>query len=134
MKGISAIIATILMLLITIALAGTAYLFITGTFNRYTSVVLGVNGQLTTCASSGGAITAYVDNNGQNPTGAVSIDLTCPNGTTIVADCSIATIPAGGTNSTSCARTLCVNQGQGSYTLVAHSGGSAATGPVACNS
>jgi len=34
MKGISTVIATILMLMITIALAGTAYLYISGTFTQ----------------------------------------------------------------------------------------------------
>lgn len=36
MKGISTVIATILMLMITIALAGTAYLYISGAFTQQT--------------------------------------------------------------------------------------------------
>lgn len=36
MKGMSAVIATILMLMITIALAGTAYMYISGTFTSKT--------------------------------------------------------------------------------------------------
>jgi len=39
MKGISEIIATILMLVIVIALGGTAYLYISGTFTRETQVL-----------------------------------------------------------------------------------------------
>jgi len=134
MKGISAIIATILMLLITVALAGTAYLFITGTFNRYTSVVLSVNGQQTNCQSSGGSLNVYVDNNGQNPAGAVTIDITYPNGTTFTNVCSIASIPAGGTNNTACVRGLGGNSGTGLYLIAVHGGGSSANGPVSCNS
>ncbi len=37
MKGVSAVIATILMLMITIALAGTAYMYITGVFTGKTA-------------------------------------------------------------------------------------------------
>ncbi len=36
MKGISTVVATILMLMITIALAGTAYMYISGAFSRTT--------------------------------------------------------------------------------------------------
>lgn len=42
MKGISAIIATILLLLITISLAGTAYLFVSGTLSGRTSKNIGL--------------------------------------------------------------------------------------------
>lgn len=48
MKGISAVIATILMLLITIALAGTAYLYITNTFTP--------SNIAKSCTDSGGTI------------------------------------------------------------------------------
>lgn len=134
MKGISAIIATILMLLITVALAGTAYLFITGTLNGYTSVVLSLNGQLSNCQSNGGPLTVYVKNGGQNVAGTIQISITYPNGTAYTNVCSIAGIPAGGSNSTSCPRGLGGNSGSGSYLVTVTGGDSSANGPIFCNS
>ncbi|MBI2543134.1 MAG: hypothetical protein HYW24_03040 [Candidatus Aenigmarchaeota archaeon] len=77
MKGISTVIATILMLMITIALAGTAYLYISGTFTQQTGVVLEL--QDATCTST--QIQMQVANRGTS----TSPQLTCS-----------ATVPAGG--------------------------------------
>lgn len=72
-KGISTVIATILMLMITIGLGGTAYLFISGTFTSKTAatfeVIDEVNG-IVTIRNSGTEtitrITATLDGNSEN--------------------------------------------------------------------
>lgn len=136
MKGISAIIATILMLLITVALAGTAYLFISGTFSRFTSAVLSIDGQLTTCQSQG-PINVYVKNDGSSTVSNVVVDITYPNGVTNSSACTIFSIYAGSSNSTVCPRnvtTPSVYPTSGSFAIRVAGGGSAATGNVYCNS
>ena len=70
MKGISTVVATILMLMITIALAGTAYMYINGAFSSKTGVVLSIASA--DCSASGNTYTAtvYVRNDGTlNATG-----------------------------------------------------------------
>jgi flagellin-like protein len=62
MKGISAVIATILMLMITIALAGVAYMYISGIFTAKTGVVIEFDATATKCSST--AITVYLRNTG----------------------------------------------------------------------
>jgi flagellin-like protein len=66
MKGISAVIATILMLLITIALAGVAYMYIQNTFSDQTAVVLQFDPVATFCNSTG-YIYIAVRNGGTTP-------------------------------------------------------------------
>jgi len=61
-KGVSAVIATILMLMITIAMAGLAYGFISGAFTQKTGVVIEIDETGTSC--SGTIITVYVRNTG----------------------------------------------------------------------
>ena len=61
MKGISEIISTILMLMITLALAGSAYVFISGTFTQKTRALSLVD---TFCSSSTGTI--VIRNEGQD--------------------------------------------------------------------
>jgi flagellin-like protein len=66
MKGVSAIIATILMLMITIALAGMAYMYITGIFTSKTGIVLEIDSTATKCV--GTTISIYVRDTGTLPT------------------------------------------------------------------
>jgi len=137
MKGISTVIATILMLLITIALAGTAYLYINGIFSSRTSVVLSLDGQSTFCAGtvSGvpGNITVYVKNDGTTVAGTVNVDMTYPNGTIQPIACVIPSIYAGTSN-----YTVCMRSGPGAtgglYYFRAVGGGSVATGTTYCAS
>jgi len=128
MKGVSAVIATILMLMITIALAGTAYLYITGIFGAKTAVVLSIDGQSTTCNVT--YINAVVKNDGTGVASNVLIDLTTPGGAVTTAACSITTINAGSSSSTLCGKSA----GAGSYTLRAYTTGSSTTGSVYCAS
>ena len=62
MKGISAIIATILLLLITIALAGTAYMYVSGMLTgriQKTITILSA-----TCSQDGKTLTVVLSNDG----------------------------------------------------------------------
>ena len=63
MKGISAVIATILMLMITIAMAGVAYMYISGIFTQQTGSITDIDESATSCGTAN-AITVYVRNSG----------------------------------------------------------------------
>ena len=130
MKGISAVIATILMLMITIALAGTAYLYITGVFTARTGVVVSVDPS-TTCGAN--VITTYVKNDGTGVSGAVTIDVTYPNGTVHSSAASISSINAGAIASGTYTRHQFGNT-SGLYGIRVSSGGSVATGSAYCAS
>lgn len=62
MKGVSAVIATILMLMITIAMAGVAYMYISGIFTRQTGTVIEIDETATSC--TGTTITVFVRDSG----------------------------------------------------------------------
>lgn len=81
MKGISAVIATILMLMITIALAGLAYMYISGIFTQQTGVIIQLDATATSC--SGTTITPYIRNTG---TIAVTLDKIMISGTNSTGD------------------------------------------------
>jgi flagellin-like protein len=136
MKGISAVIATILMLLITIALAGLAYLYISGMFTGKTGTLVEIDPAATSCA--GTQITVYVKNSGSIGFTAEKLQLS---GTT-----STGGVMTGGTcNSTSqplapllvpmggavwCDRTLAGTQGNNKIMVSGPS--NTATGSVYC--
>jgi hypothetical protein len=130
MKGIAAIIATILMLMITIGLTGTAYLYISGFFGSRTSVVLSFD-QASNCNAN--AFTVYVRNDGTGVANNINIDLTFPNGKKLTSVCSISTITAGGSNSTACPRIGRSATG-GTYSVRAYGNGATAFGTVYCGS
>ena len=129
MKGISGVIATILMLMITIALAGTAYLYITGVFTSRTGVVLSIEQAL--CPVGGAVIT--VRNDGTGVASNVAVTLTGPNGTTTGAgSCpDIFSINAGNSNHTTCTSR---SAGTGLYAVTASSGSSSTQGSIYCAS
>ena len=58
MKGVSAVIATIMMLAITIALAGMAYMFISGSFTAQTGKLVEIDAGATYC--SGNTVYMYI--------------------------------------------------------------------------
>jgi len=62
MKGVSAVIATIMMLVITIALAGMAYMFISASFSAQTGKIVQIDEGATYC--SGTSIYIYIKNIG----------------------------------------------------------------------
>jgi len=98
MKGVSAVIATIMMLVITIALAGAAYMYISGIFTQQTGKTVAFDEGATFCNATG--IYVYVKNTGTQPyyKGNVSISLqggtpqTCGNSP---ADNNVVVTPGG---------------------------------------
>lgn len=109
MRGVSSVIAVILMLMIVIALAGVAFLYISGVFTQRTGVVLEVDWAATRCASGTNVITVFIRNTGTIPTTADKITLsgtTSQGGTMGPVFCGGAvTIPAGA-GLVSCTNTL----------------------------
>lgn len=102
MKGVSDIIAMLLMLIITIGLAGLAYSYITGVFTARTAVVLVIDS--VECAGNGGNITVFVRNDGSSKSGQVTVSVSGDCATSVTC-APIASISAGGIGSTSCSRT-----------------------------
>lgn len=84
MKGISAIVATILMLLITISLAGVAYMYITGVF---TSSVQGI--EIIDSYCSNNVVSIIIKNTGTSNVTSLVCTQTAPAGDT----CSLAPSP-----------------------------------------
>ncbi len=75
MKGISTVIATILMLMITLALAGTAYLYISGSF---TQQIQGL--ELVDSFCTGTSVTIVLRNVGTDTISAFTCTQTAPSG------------------------------------------------------
>jgi len=126
MKGISTVVATILMLMITIALAGVAYMYITGVFNVQTAVSLSVNSN-TSCV--GNLVTVGVSNSGTAASSTVSVSVANSVGTTW--SCNIASVPASGASSCQVTKTA----GLGYYQITASSGSEATPKtPLYCSS
>jgi FlaG/FlaF family flagellin (archaellin) len=95
MKGVSTILATLLMIIITVALGGVIYAYLSGAIESEQAVVLNVDN--IECA--GNTITLEVRNQGTSPSGAITASVRDPSGATIAATCNpaISTINAGGT-------------------------------------
>lgn len=127
MKGISTVIATILMLMITIALAGTAYLYISGTFTQQTAVVI----ELQDAICAGDPIAVTVMNAGTAQSGVVTVAATAPDGTSAGTSCTIAALNAGTSGSCSIDRTAAKPIGTYSITVTV-SGARPVRGPVSC--
>ena len=72
MKGVSAVIATILMLVITIAIAGTAYSFFTGSVSQSTAT-LSLTDSFQTSNGTNCNVTYVVRNGGSNPISASTL-------------------------------------------------------------
>ena len=122
MKGVSSVIATILMLMITIALAGMAYTYISGLFRTRTAVVLSVaDAQCTT-----GGVTVYVRNDGTATSSTVTVSR--DDG---AASCTITSIAAGQEGT---CKIGTASPGAGYHTLRAVATGSTTTGSVYCAS
>ena len=124
MKGISAVIATLIMLIITIGLAGLAYSYISGVFTSKTSVVLSVDGS-SYCNST--HIIAYIRNDGTTTSGAVTVTAYDSNGNQIGTG-SIASIASGEMQSTAIAR----GGASGFVRIIASTTGASASGYVNC--
>lgn len=131
MKGISDVIAVLLMLIITIGLAGLAYSYISGVFTARSSVVLSIDAQASQCTSD--SIEIYVRNDGTATSPSVTVVATSPAGST-EGTCTISSIDAGTVGSCSITRPSPTG-GAGFYTIRATaSGASPATGSIYCAS
>ena len=135
MKGISTVIATILMLMITIALAGTAYLYISGTFTQQTAVVL----EILDATCSGDPISVTVQNSGTAVAGAITVSATLPGGgsagsCTVDGDAGVAGIQnLNPGTSGSCTIDRAAGAAIGTYSLTATATGARPVrGPVSC--
>jgi flagellin-like protein len=130
MKGISTVVATLLMLIITIALAGLAYSYISGIFTARTAVVLAIAGA--DCNPTTNNITVTLRNDGTSPINlsAITFSVTMANGTTTTSiQCNATGVLSGG-NIIVCPNTL---QGSdGINTIRVSGGGSTATGTAYC--
>ncbi len=132
-KGVSAVIATILMLMITIALAGTAYLYITGIFTAKTSVVLSIDGTASTC--NGNPINVVVKNDGTGVASLSSMTITKPDGSILACNPALGlpvSINAGSFNNVTCYRPA--GSLSGLYSITVSTGSSSSTGSLYCAS
>ncbi len=129
MKGVSTVIATLLMLIITIAMAGLAYSYISGLFSAKTGKIIEIDTGGTFC--SGTTVTVYIKNEG-------TVDFTANNaniqkqGFTAKACTTAATNVVAGGASVACTNTLTSVAAdgitQGNNIIVANAG--AAAGPT----
>lgn len=130
MKGVSAVIATILMLMITIALAGTAYMYITGVFQSRTAVVLAISDS--DCDDTN--IKVWIRNDGSQQATGVNVaidgsDVTCTEDVSGDID-----VPAGSEGTCTVTRTAggAGNGASGYHSIRANAGGVSARGSVYC--
>lgn len=137
-KGISTVIATLLMLVITIALAGFAYTYISGTLTARTGVV--INLLDATCGSGGAAadsIQVTVLNDGTTASGALTVTATAPDGTTTTGTCTTVSINPGTQGScpgSGIDRALLAANTAGSYRIrITSPSGTPVTGTVFCS-
>ena len=91
LKGISAVIATILMLVITIALAGTAYLYVSGVFTTQTQAIEVADAYCNT-STTGANVIMRIRNLGTNPVTSITCQRTAPGA---AAACSVGLAVAG---------------------------------------
>jgi len=135
MKGISAVIATILMLMITIAMAGVAYMYISGIFTQQTGTLVEIDETATSCTTN--IITVYVRNPGTTAYDMNKITLsgTKSDGTGALGGggaCRAAgTVLSAGGGALSCTATL-TGATQGSNTIVVSGPSNTARGSVHC--
>jgi FlaG/FlaF family flagellin (archaellin) len=115
MKGISDVIAMLLMLVITIGLVGLAYSYISGIFTSRTAVVLSIDSVNSICNST--HIIVAVRNDGTMKSGSVTVTVYNPSGTSS-ATCSINAIDPGTWTSCYVSRGTTLT-GVGSYRVTA---------------
>lgn len=130
MKGVSTIIATLLLLIITIALAGLAFGYIFGYFYSKTSVNLSFNANDQSCV--GPSIIAAVENDGTAAANNTVVTARSSAGIS-VGNCTITSAPGNGQVS-QCPIVRQTPTSAGNYALQAVSGSSIANGQVYCSS
>ena len=128
-KGISTVIATLLMLVITITLAGFAYTYISGVLTSRTAVSL----DILEASCVGDPISVTVRNEGTSASGTITVSGTQPDGSTSAGpDCTIASINGG--TSGSCSINRAAAAAVGTYRVrVTASSATPATGTTFCS-
>jgi flagellin-like protein len=132
MKGVSTVIATLLMLVITISLAGLTYAYMSGLFSTQTSVILQVDAGASTCNPTASQIIVYVNNvgtgsglvsalSGTTAGGAIGNNICTPTAGQTIAAGGSASFTCGGKTGTA-----------GYYQVRANSSSVVATGTVYC--
>ncbi|MEM5766319.1 MAG: archaellin/type IV pilin N-terminal domain-containing protein [Candidatus Aenigmatarchaeota archaeon] len=131
-KGISTVIATLLMLMITIALAGAAYTYISGVFTARTAVILSVVGE-PYCQPGGttNAITFWLMNDGTSPATGLTATSVPGNPSSVTCSFNPTTISPGNYTTVTCNRAAA---GTGYYGIRVSSGSSATTVRIYCPS
>ena len=106
MKGVSDVIAMLLMLVITIGLVSLAYSYISGVFTSKTAVVLSQDGTgICQAGATTNSITFWIRNDGSSTaTGLTWSDV--PGNPSTITGCSFnpTTIPSGGSTTVTCSR------------------------------
>lgn len=120
MKGISTVIATLLMLIITIALAGLAYSYISGVFSAKTGKVVEIDAGGTSCTDS--SITVYIKNTGTVDFSSVDVNIALQGGTPTACDITAENVVAGG-GSIKCDNTLTGSEGNNMIVVSGGTGG-----------
>ena len=130
MKGISDVIAMLLMLVITIGLVGLAYSYITGIFMSRTGVVLNIDTQNSYCDSYN--LVIAVRNDGTMASGQVNVVVRDPSGN-IKTTCSIQSVPAGSYSSCpTISRSPAGITSSGYYRITASTSGASTSGVIYC--
>jgi flagellin-like protein len=134
MKGISTVIATILMLMITVALIGVAWGFISGIFTGKMAISLSLSDF--ECPNST-HFHFWVTNDGTSKTGTVRISVTAPDGSdalnTTAGPCLISSIGAGPGTTADVWCTRAEGKDAGGYKVtLSHSGIPPVRAPVYC--
>jgi FlaG/FlaF family flagellin (archaellin) len=132
MKGISDVIAMLLMLVVTIGLVGLAYSYITGVFTSRTAVVLSIDAANSYCNST--HLIVAVRNDGTTPSGSVTV--VAYNATGASSSCTrpIPSIGAGTFSTCSIQKGATTISGSGYYRVIASTSGSTAQGMIYCSS
>jgi len=125
MKGVSDVIAMLLMLVITIGLVGLAYSYISGVFTARTSVLLEIDGGSTFCINETHAQVG-VKNYGTAKSGEVTIHIFNQTGHTTFAN--IPSIAAGQLE----IKTMNRPAGSGYFRIVASTTGASTSGTLYC--
>ncbi len=129
MKGVSDVIAMLLMLVITIGLVSLTYTYIMGIFSSKTAVTLEIIGE--ECNST--TITVMVKNHGTAASGTVTLSVTAPNGAKACSNNpSVSSIRPGEEVRLYCSRVA--GQGPGNYRLLVSTAGSRINGISYCTS
>jgi FlaG/FlaF family flagellin (archaellin) len=131
MKGISTVIATVLMLMITMALIAVAWGFISGIFTGRMAISLSLSDF--ECPNST-HFRFWVTNDGTSKTGTVTISVTAPDGSNaLLGTCSISSIGAGPGTTADVWCTRATGKAAGGYKVtLSHSGIPPVRAPVYC--